>query len=294
MYKWYYIYNIFFRLLPTCAVEIFDIRDNDDSTAVRDVDFIAGYYPYLFSNPFYVIWIKFTNTFVQFVFVVFCPLIDIVPAIVYYHAARMVEGMKWEIRELGTNGSSPSNSIKSGIVYSIWSRFETLTVMVGRTDKLFGPMVILCQGYLFTIICGLVYILLEIIMDGVIKEFQLATEAVLLCFIIFQPIRLLISISLISKLDGSSSELISVTALFFNKRLYYSDKEEQKVVRHFLNRLNQVKLTACPCGFYKIKPHIYLTMLSLIVTYTVILLQSNDGDGGATQSLAKNITVPAA
>jgi len=83
MYKWYYIYNIFFRLLPFCAVEIFDIGDNDNSTAVRDVDFIAGYYPYLVSNPFYVIWIKFTNTFVQFVFVVFCPLIDIVPAIVY-------------------------------------------------------------------------------------------------------------------------------------------------------------------------------------------------------------------
>ena len=182
----------------------------------------------------------------------------------------------------------------SNLTSFIASRFEALAVMVGRTDKLFGAIVILFQGYLFTFICGLVYLLLKIIMNDRIKEFQSATGVILFCIIIFQPIRLLLSISLMSKLNGSSSELTSATALFFNKRLHCSDKEEQKVVRHFLNRLNQVKLTACPCGFYKIKPHIYLTMLSLIVTYTVILLQSNDGDGGATQSLAKNITVPAA
>jgi len=274
IYTLYYIYNIFFKLLLLICGEIFG-SDDDDSTDEVLGDLIASYFPYLLSNPSYVPWIKFKNIFVQLVFGVFCPLIDIVPAMVYYHAARMVEGMKWEIGELGTNDSSPSNSNKSEIMYSLWSRFEALAEMVGRADKLFGAMVVLCQGNLFTMICCIVYFFMKTIMDNSIKEFQIATEALLFCILIFQPIRLLLSISLMSKLEGSSSELISTTALFFNKRLHFSDKEEQKVVRYFLNRLNQIKLTACPSGFYKIKPHIYLTMLSLIVTYTVILMQSN-------------------
>jgi len=36
---------------------------------------------------------------------------------------------------------------------------------------------------------------------------------------------------------------------------------------YFLNRLNQIKLATCPSDFYRIKPSIFLTMLSLIVTY---------------------------
>jgi len=61
--------------------------------------------------------------------------------------------------------------------------------MVGRTDKLFGPIpvVILFQGYLFTFICGLVFHLLKIIMNDKIKEFQSATGVILFCIIIFQP-----------------------------------------------------------------------------------------------------------
>ena len=70
--------------------------------------------------------------------------------------------------------------------------------------------------------------------------------------------------------------------------IYSLDEAERQVVRDFLNRTNQVKLAACPSGFYKIKPAIFLTLLSLIVTYTIILLQTNNG--GANTTLGENIT----
>jgi len=91
------------------------------------MDLIASYYPDLVSNPFYVIRVKFQNLFPNYFLVVFCPLIDITPAMVYYHAARMVQSMKWKIQELGTNDFSPSHhqtlsNLKSFIAYGLASK----------------------------------------------------------------------------------------------------------------------------------------------------------------------------
>jgi len=52
---------------------------------------------------------------------------------------------------------------------------------------------------------------------------------------------------------------------------------KRQMVSSCLSGLNQITLTACPSGFYKIKPSICLTLLSLIVAYTIILLQTSNG-----------------
>ncbi len=91
-------------------------------------------------------------------------------------------------------------------------------------------------------------------------------------------LRLLFSMCFTIQLECSSSDLVSVVGFFFNKSLHSSGEEERKMTCYFFDRLNQIKLAACPSGFYKIKlpfPSIFLTMLSLIVTYTIILLQTN-------------------
>jgi len=80
-------------------------------------------------------------------FNVYGPLMDIVPAMVSYHAAKILEGMKWEIRELNDKNSGTSLVHKSEIIYSLWSRFEILAIMVERADKLFGALVIMCHAY---------------------------------------------------------------------------------------------------------------------------------------------------
>jgi len=111
-------------------------------------------------------------------------------------------------------------------------------------------------------------------MIGIIQDLSFLF---LLIYLISTPLlRLLFSLCFTTKLYVSSCELSSAVALRFNKSFNYIDKEERKVLHYFLNRLNQIKLAAHPSGFYKIKPSIYLTKLSLIVTYTIILLQSNN------------------
>ena len=121
--------------------------------------------------------------------------------------------------------------------------------MVSRADALFGSMVIICQGILFSMICGLVYVLLNIMKTqpeilGIILPELLPT-------LLLYPSRLWFTISFMSKLDRSSFELLSALSYFSNQRANCSDEEgERRMVGSFLGRMKQLKLAVCPCGFY--------------------------------------------
>ena len=146
----YYTYGFVYLSLTIYATINNDINIKDD------YDLIASYYPDLFSNTPYKIWFALQAPMWVALYIVMFPLIDIVPTFVYYHAANMVEAITCEIREIAKNEGSSSVS-NSGMVHSLRSRLETLIAMVDRANKLFGSMVILCQGILFFIICCGVY-----------------------------------------------------------------------------------------------------------------------------------------
>jgi len=82
----------------------------------------------------------------------------------------------------------------------------------------------------------------------------------LLPTLLLYPSRLWFTISFMSKLDRSSFELLSALSYFSNQRANCSDEEERRMVGSFLSRMKQLKLAACPCGFYKIKPSNFLTI----------------------------------
>jgi len=245
------------------------------SSIGADDDLIAIYYPSLKVNPFYAIWIKSQTPLCVLYYILFFPFIDIVPSMVYYHSATVIEGIKYELRELSTDCNAAPSVPKSKLIYNLWSRFETLTVMVSRADALFGSMVIICQGILFSMICGLVYFLLNT-MKTQPETLGIILQTLLPSFLLYSS-RLWFTISFMSKLDRSSFELLSTLSYFSNQRANCSDEEERRMIGSFLGRMKQLKLAAYPSGFYKIKPSVFLNMLSLVVTYTIILLQTSDG-----------------
>ena len=166
------------------------------------------------------------------------------------------------------------------VAFRLWSRFEALKMMVGRADDLFGPLIILCQSYLFFNLCGYIYFLLKSMTDSVLEPKSNIVEPLFLLFPLLW--RLIVTISFMGKLHCSSSELLSALSYFSNQRAHCSDKKQRRMVSSCLSGLNQIKLAACPFGFYKIKPSIFRTLLSdwllsLIVTYTIILIQTSDG-----------------
>jgi len=236
---------------------------------------MVSFYPALALNPFFVIRVKFQGVLSTLLFNVYGPLMDIVPAMIFYHAATILEGTKWEVRELNNNNQNASSTgSKSGIIHSLWSRFEALAVMVDRADKLFGTIVIMCHAYLFCNMCGNVFLLL--------RDVSLSNAGLhhpnRFFYLLFPSFRFIFTLYLMSKLSYSSSELVSAVANFSNQRATFSDEEERRMVTpSFLNRLKQTELAPCPSGYYHIKQSIFMTALNLIVTCTIILLQTNNG-----------------
>jgi len=94
----------------------------------------------------------------------------------------------------------------------------------------------------------------------------------------FYVIRILLNVFLIAKVGHSSGFLLAAVANLSAHRSRSSNKEERRVIKSFLGRLEHNTLGANPSGFYRVTPSVLLTLLSLIVSYTIILLQSSSND----------------
>ena len=223
-------------------------------------------------------------------FNVYGPLMDIVPAMVFYYAAKIVEGIKWEVKEINIKNLEKAVPNTSEIIYDLWSRFEVLSILLERADKIFGAIVIMCHAYLFSNLCGNVYFLFR---DLSASNTEL-NPPILICYLLFPAFRFVLTLSLMCNLDRSSFELLSAVAYFTNRRANCSDKEERRMVSLFFNRLKQIQLAPCPSGYYHVKQSIFMTALNLIVTYTIILLQTNnEGTSKSIVTTAQDISTSA-
>ncbi len=152
-------------------------------------------------------------------------------------------------------------------------------MMIARADALFGPIVIACQGLLLCNSCCIVHYFLTEIRHRSKRYMKTRILPYYLPLLITNILRYLFMFFFMGKLRDSSNRLVLTVTLFSDEFEYGSaerpvDPEEKRVVGIFLDRLTQTKLAACPSGFYKIKPTTALTMLNLIVTYSIILMQS--------------------
>jgi len=268
IYILYYSYGLFFLVYYTSQCV-----DSIRVPITEDDDIMFHYYPNLISYVCYTILVRIKFALYTFFYAIFYPMNDIVPTFVYYHAAKIVESMKFEIQELTRTNNEPSQSQEESI-YSVWSRLENLIVLKGRVDKLFGGMVIICHGMLFFNICCFVYSFLDVIKPASTADSSDELSVLLTC-LFFYPSRLVFNVWFMSKLHNSSGQLLTVVSHFSLNRTFIADEKERQIVQSLLGRLNESKLAAYPSGFYQIKPSVVLTLLSLIVTYTIILLQTN-------------------
>lgn len=132
-------------------------------------------------------------------------------------------------------------------------------------------------------LCGNVYFLFR---DLSASNAELSPP-ILICYLLFPAFRFVLTLSLMCKLDRSSFELLSTVAYFTNRRANCSGKEERRMVNSFLNRLKQIQLAPCPSCYYHVKQSIFLSALNLIVTYTIILLQTNNE--GPSKSIGMSV-----
>ncbi len=202
--------------------------------------------------------------------VTFIIVADLVPAFVYYHAAKNIEAIEKEVRLLLMNDRFE----RLTRIKLIWFRFEEWRRLIRRADQLFGAIIILNHGTSFFLICCdvcsvLNYVKIQVGNDNGSIENQEGFGQIL--FILANILRLAFSIFMMAKIrDSLSTTLIHI----FNFQYHSAGKEERHMMKSFINRLQFGGLVASPAGFYSITPSILLTMLSLIVTYSVIMLQT--------------------
>ena len=246
--------------------------------SVNDNVFIS-YFPSQIECLFFSLWCRFTLIVKGLSFGLFYALLDIVPMTVYYHGSKMIQAVNVDLEEMNMIESKVNNNkdVVDGLE-RIWSRFENLRVLLQRADHLFGFLMILSNGDAFLGICATFYSFL----NYYVKQSDFFIEDLywefLTCFLFcFFLTRMIISVILVSKVSSSSSQLLSTAAfLSLHRCRLPENKEERRIMKSLLGRLESNPLAARPSGLYNITPSLFLTMLSLIVSYTIILLQSNN------------------
>ena len=259
----------FFIVTFVCSCIIFQTFSTNNA---RDIGFNINFtnYPDLFNSSYFIATCQVSFVMWSFYYSIFFAVVDLVPVFVYYYAAKHVEALEIEIK---ATKASDSNSIQF-----IWFRFEVLRKLVQRIDKLFGPMIICNHGMAFYTLCCFVYYLLTLIRKLEDTEKSGADSLpwqVVIFFLMVYNFRLLFSVRMISNVQKYADKLLTTVSNLWVSQCNSATKEQSRVIKAFLARLQFVQLSACPGGLYSLTPSVLLTLLSLIVSYTIILLQSN-------------------
>lgn len=220
------------------------------------------------------------DTFASF----FTALADIIPIFIYYHAAIAVDllSQQWSsIRALilkremeMKNQSSMENQQYAATVFEQETRqisriYDSIVHLVTRADHLFGHIVIFSNGLSIYAICCFVPRLLKAPLNDEHPYLPYT-------FAVF-TLRLIWPIFMSSKLYTSAGRLRAAVLSFQScVDLSYVSPLEKEAVTYLLNQLQDHKLAASPMGLYSITPSVLLHILSITVTYIIILIQASE------------------
>lgn len=273
-------------------VTIYFIVTRENLSDFPPILIISSRFPQLFQSLGFSTVYRIALVFFNFHFSTFSALVDIVPTMVYYHIAKNIEAIDSEMKQHMLN-KNPGQNIAvyddaKGMarigIHLIWSRFDDVKEMISRADQLFGPIIILNHGVSFFNLCCYVYYLLNWVKiqqkgDAASEKTLLLSWEQIFAAVPLLFIRLFLSIFLISKVVSKSNSLTATVARLSVTRSSSEvndvNKEERRIIKVFLIQLQSSNgLVACPSSLYTIKLSILPTLISLIVTYSIILLQA--------------------
>jgi len=204
----------------------------------KENEFIVKYYPDILDLVLVDFWLRFSHLIVVLLSLIFIPLIEIAPVLVYYHISKMINAIEVQL------------------------------------NSLINPAIlVLNHGVTFFTLCSTVFSLLNMIRQPHEREYL----PIFVVSFLFNPARILFSLLMISKVHKAAGSLLSTVACISARTWCPSlvSSSPDCIIQCFLHRLQNTKLAATPSDLYQIRPSILLTLLGLIVTYTIILLQSN-------------------
>lgn len=247
-------------------------------------------YRELFIKTFTERFLDFFQMSVFFLVVIFQLLSDLVPAFVYCHSGYVVRAIQEALQDvfIQTNNqlkphpSSPDEKGTAGpsarthldpegrTLHTIWSKYDSLRLLVQQADFLFGKLIVFDCGVKFFMISVSSYSVLRSI-----RESTTIDRAIIVSVGIFTAylVKLIFCTLLQSNLYYSSKKLVLRLAAWQHAHWYNLNLNQRKVMAAFYGQVRKDQLSASPLKLYTITPNLLLTMLSLTVTYMIIFLQ---------------------
>ena len=199
-------------------------------------------------------------------------LAAVVPVFVYFRAGCCLNALQAATGDIFTQIECSRTRIKwedlkiTHRIRQIWKIYEEIHRLVNRSNDLLGFLVISVHGLLFVLICC--------ITDAVLLGLNhlSSSDYIILPTLLLLFISLLTSLTLIaSQLERSSRQFASHLAL---KTSQHSSLTDTQTINLLLIQMQSTVLSARPLDLYNINHSLLLQMSSVVVTYTIILLQS--------------------
>ena len=191
-----------------------------------------------------------------------------VPVLFFYDAGCMIEklGRELENCSLLAHRNHSDHMRNKNPYLLIWKKYESIQRSVDRANKLFGFTMIINQFIFICLACLIIYVILADHNSDMHEMFF-----VQLTLVVF---RIVISNRLMSHLYLSGVELKKIAAGTLSEKWFLLSQEDRDIVACFLSRVDG-SLAACPLNLYTVDPTNIISLLTLHISYVIVLLQSS-------------------
>ena len=242
----------------------------------NEVFFISSHSNELLSTLF----LSSITAFCYYYHVIYYCMGELMPTLFYYHAGCAIENIERELQDAfifgrlsaGHSTVSVTNvdnqpNRASKLFRGVWKKYETVFQFVKRANKLFAFSIICRHFTWFVLRCLAVYTILKMSnsLDTISKFFTVLN--------LIELLRAVLVNRLISYLYSSRDLLRDTIAALLSQKWQLLSEDDRNLLIVFQSRLVDGILTISPFNLYTVSPSNLLSMLSLIVTYIIVLLQ---------------------
>ena len=193
-----------------------------------------------------------------------------IPAFFFYQAGCMIENLKGELKNcfITVHNQHLVHLRNENPVRLIWEKYESIYHLVNRANHLFGVTMITNQFCLVCLTCTHIYLIINL------YEYSPT-------FYVY-PIRVIFFVALtvwfnwlVSYLYLSCGELKTAIASLLSEKWQIIIQDHRDLLIFFYNRVDKEDLAACPLNLYRIDPTSLMSILTLHVSYVIVLLQAS-------------------
>ena len=224
----------------------------------------------------------FISAITDYICRIYITLGEAVPTLFFYHVGCVVEEIQRELQETFFSIEMSSNDSVIAIdntvnfishvqlrnvntFQRVWEKFETVHGFVNRANQLFSASILCIDGSAFLLKCLAFY--------NVLQDIPIAEKLVFSMTRLTEVLQYVLMNRLMSHLTLAQEDLKTSLAALLSQNWQLLCEDDRSLLVAFHTRLDSVKLAASPFNLYNVKPSNILSMLSLIVTYVIVIIQ---------------------